>query len=560
MDYFLLSLGISSFSTSILAILLQRLEEKKILREIKASKKKIIWLVLILNLLFPIKPPIAKPWLELPKTEVRLENQAKNQGNNLENTETSISSRKDISIIDNDIINNNTANNIINNNAANDTINNNTANNTSIKKSSFKHLFFSAKNKILHILFLIWLSAANFLLICCLIKHIKFCRLLKRWGKPVLDNSVLSCLEEIKRKQNYKKEITIVTCPFITGAALTGFIHPKILLPENWSDLKDLPLILTHEITHAIKHDVWITLIVEVVKAFHWFNPIVPKITKELLLCCELTCDEAVLVHTEKEVRIRYGMVLLNAAKSTNKKVPTLFSTQLSEDNRQIKKRIYALKEETIKKNGRFVLFFIVSIMFYSNSVFQIANAEPSGNATIFPFYSLNETDVTIMYSNGTDIIYEKENDNFIIPKDFYIIDKKAKESDLTYRFIEEIYQQEGLDKTKDKIAIRIKNNKTVFINPDEIVPISPTTGGSAKWFIKAYINIRSIWTLNPDRKDIQEIFKISGDALIKIVEQDFIEQASFEQAARKALAEAFQVPEELFILDIILDKTDSPI
>lgn len=93
--------------------------------------------------------------------------------------------------------------------------------------------------------------------------------------------------------------------PVVVGATVVPFAvgarHGIIVLPEaawRWSDVR-VRMVLRHEYTHLKRVDTtWIGL-GNVIRAVHWFNPIVRVIHGAFLNECERACDDAVLADGE---------------------------------------------------------------------------------------------------------------------------------------------------------------------------------------------------------------------------------------------------------------------
>ena len=98
-----------------------------------------------------------------------------------------------------------------------------------------------------------------------------------------------------------------------------GLIQPVILLPkENWL-LKDLQMVLHHELIHVKRRDLWYKWIFQFLLCIHWFNPVLYLIGMKLNIDCELSCDEAVLTALSKEGQKAYGNVLIDTAQKNIK-------------------------------------------------------------------------------------------------------------------------------------------------------------------------------------------------------------------------------------------------
>jgi hypothetical protein len=78
-----------------------------------------------------------------------------------------------------------------------------------------------------------------------------------------------------------------------------GTIRPKILLPADarqWESSR-LESVLLHELAHIRRYDTAIQMLVRLVCAMYWFNPLAWVAARRIELECERACDDLVLAH-----------------------------------------------------------------------------------------------------------------------------------------------------------------------------------------------------------------------------------------------------------------------
>lgn len=95
---------------------------------------------------------------------------------------------------------------------------------------------------------------------------------------------------------------------------LIGFFSPVILLPSGQITDRDARFILTHELTHFRRKDLWKKLLVSTVQCIHWFNPFVYMLNRDFLYWLETSCDEHVVRFLSRDQRKEYGHLLINYA------------------------------------------------------------------------------------------------------------------------------------------------------------------------------------------------------------------------------------------------------
>ena len=87
------------------------------------------------------------------------------------------------------------------------------------------------------------------------------------------------------------------------GPLLYGFIRPRIIIPMIPFTDTELRAILSHELTHYRRGDLWLKLAAVLARTLHWFNPLVHIAAARLTKECELSCDDIIL--PEREMRPR---------------------------------------------------------------------------------------------------------------------------------------------------------------------------------------------------------------------------------------------------------------
>ncbi len=91
--------------------------------------------------------------------------------------------------------------------------------------------------------------------------------------------------------------IPVYESSWIAAPMLRGLIRPRIYLPvtwRNWSE-NELRLILRHEVAHAQRRDLWVTLLQLFMITLFFFNPFVWLVSSKLNRYREQACDDLAL-------------------------------------------------------------------------------------------------------------------------------------------------------------------------------------------------------------------------------------------------------------------------
>jgi beta-lactamase regulating signal transducer with metallopeptidase domain/protocatechuate 3,4-dioxygenase beta subunit len=79
--------------------------------------------------------------------------------------------------------------------------------------------------------------------------------------------------------------------------ATWGFLRPEVILPADsveWPEER-VEIVLSHEFAHVRRGDWLFQVLAAMVRAFHWFNPLVWVVCRRLEVECEQACDDAVV-------------------------------------------------------------------------------------------------------------------------------------------------------------------------------------------------------------------------------------------------------------------------
>ncbi len=101
---------------------------------------------------------------------------------------------------------------------------------------------------------------------------------------------------------------------WVPAPAVWGFWSPTLLLPasiESHASQAQLRHILLHELAHVARNDLRWGLLLRLIQALHWFNPVVPWLLRRIRLEREIATDAKVLGVTGPGDRSAYGETLL---------------------------------------------------------------------------------------------------------------------------------------------------------------------------------------------------------------------------------------------------------
>lgn len=118
-----------------------------------------------------------------------------------------------------------------------------------------------------------------------------------------------------------------------------------------------MKLVLTHELMHLKRKDLWVKMLALFAGTVHWFNPLVHVLRKDISTWGELSCDEALAAGMSHEERRLYGEAILNTL-DNHSGMNTAFCSSLCESRKHIERRLTMLLN--VKKMKKHIAVFAV--------------------------------------------------------------------------------------------------------------------------------------------------------------------------------------------------------
>jgi len=171
------------------------------------------------------------------------------------------------------------------------------------------------------ILFYGYLAGAAAFLLYQGVSYALFRRTVRRWKRDVSRADYAAMLSDTARDLGVSAPEMIV-CEAISTPAVTGLLHPRLLLPHEHYDVQELRYILRHELCHLKRRDMLLKLVLLAANAMHWFNPVVYLMLRQADEDIELACDSAATDGLELPERAAYSRTLLAAVQSSVRALP----------------------------------------------------------------------------------------------------------------------------------------------------------------------------------------------------------------------------------------------
>ena len=218
--------------------------------------------------------------------------------------------------------------------------------------------------------------------------------------------------------------LALLECIHVHTPMLLGVARPVIVLPVG-VEAERLGDILSHELTHARRHDLLYKWLAAAVTSLHWFNPLMAVVRRQLARACELSCDEAVTRTMDGPARRHYGETLLALAARPPRGMGVL-ATTLCEEKAQLKERLVTMMKG--RKQGPAALAATLALAIVLTGCAAISGAAPSAAPTPTPdqsalledgaLYDLNfDLQAAIPQDLADQLLVElpEEGENFLI-------------------------------------------------------------------------------------------------------------------------------------------------
>jgi len=234
------------------------------------------------------------------------------------------------------------------------------------------------------ILFVLWLVGFIGFVFYYLLKQYRFYEYASRFAH----NCSVST-EEIALKvcqETGTKNARILILSGLSSPAMTGFSFPTVYLPRDNYKESELRLIIKHELTHFVRRDLFFKLLVLVCRSVHWFNPLMPMLSRKFDEACELSCDEAVIGEESHDSKKAYCQAILSAA-TAEKTSPFPKEPAIIDSFGGGKADLYyrlklILSHRATKKFGGLCLLVCIMTLF-SGTLFGVSGSSPTESNTV---------------------------------------------------------------------------------------------------------------------------------------------------------------------------------
>lgn len=168
-------------------------------------------------------------------------------------------------------------------------------------------------------------------------------------------NVLLKC----EKKLGLSSNVSVYISPYLSTPFLYGVLRPCIVLPNIQFTDEELQYIFQHELTHWKRRDTWLKIMMLIINAVHWFNPLVYLARYDIERYCELSCDESVVRTMNNEERRHYCELMLSVLWNATGCDVKIFSA-FSDKRKQLERRINMIMKTNGLRSKKWVSIFTV--------------------------------------------------------------------------------------------------------------------------------------------------------------------------------------------------------
>ncbi len=155
-------------------------------------------------------------------------------------------------------------------------------------------------------------------------------------------------IDNLRCEYHIRRKIEVCVVPDAMHCTI-GVVCPVIILGKFPKDIKDLELILRHELIHIKQFDFLVRAIGEFAFVLHWVNPLVHWVRREVSKATEYACDEQIVYRIPFEERKRYARLI---ATQKGTMVSQSWSSSIAGETSTKKERIAKIMLHKKRKRG----------------------------------------------------------------------------------------------------------------------------------------------------------------------------------------------------------------
>lgn len=225
---------------------------------------------------------------------------------------------------------------------------------------------------------------------------------------------------ELKKSMKIKENIELKVSENINSPITMGVMKPVIFLPKHMYEEKEMSFMLTHELNHIKRKDMFLTIVCYVILMLNFYNPVAYYLIYEWKRVVELACDEKVMECMTEEERKKYGLLLVDMAEKEMFVYPTYSLGFGFAREKLIKERVKnVMKKRKMSGIKRVVAGGLMMGVTFASSLtifayepdvtWEVEELGDSETEIVFLTEEMFEKELNTVEIEGNEIIYESK-------------------------------------------------------------------------------------------------------------------------------------------------------
>lgn len=160
------------------------------------------------------------------------------------------------------------------------------------------------------------------------------------------DQGLMAMIDSLCLELRMRRSPCVLISKSAESPAVTGLLRPVLLLPADFTTLfrdEEARLVLSHELMHLKRRDLQLNVLICLLQAMHWFNPVLWLVALRVMHDREAACDAQVLAFDQRDRRSDYGNALLKVQTAYCPRGLSLGLVGIFENHRALRSRIKAI-------------------------------------------------------------------------------------------------------------------------------------------------------------------------------------------------------------------------
>jgi len=246
------------------------------------------------------------------------------------------------------------------------------------------------------VVFVVWLAIVIVMVLLLAQRVVFVCGLVAqaKEASPLMNDMLKFCCGQM----GVKGTIGLKVSANATSPAVCGLFRPVILVPQDLGSsvgARGLRAVLTHELAHIKRGDLWVNLVQTLLQIVYFYNPLLWLANAMIRRVREQAVDEAVLVAMGEKAQ-QYPEILLNVAKlAFEQPMLSLRLIGVVESKNALSARIKHILSRPIPKSAKISIWGLVAILIFGAVLLPMAKGEEHQRALKGIDEKLNISDKT---------------------------------------------------------------------------------------------------------------------------------------------------------------------